>query len=176
MREHIFPAPNRNIGAFCLITALAGATAVSGCARKPTPLEQRVASEVAQETPVAPGAPMEEASKEILFEAESLTPRQRQRLEALHAKSMAEAKTLNEELSKNRIVLLKSLVNPAAKNAEIEVLKDRIVSLERKKTRQFLDSLDQANRILGRRSFDDEKVYRAFLHDPVHDTNTVMPE
>jgi hypothetical protein len=62
---------------------------------------------------------------------------------------------------------MKSLVNPKKKDAEIEVLKNRIIALEQKRARRFISSLDEARSILNRRNSDDERFYRAFLAEPL---------
>jgi hypothetical protein len=132
-----------------------------------TPLEKEVAAEVAKEEPLPAGEPMARAGREILFEAPNLSPRQKQRLKDLHLKASKESERIRKELSQNQLVLLKSLVNPKAKDEEIDVLKDRIVSLEQKRTKHFLNTLDKAKMILGRKNSDDERFYRAFLFEPL---------
>lgn len=132
-----------------------------------TPLEKEVAAEVAQEQPLPAGAPMAKAGRDILFDAPSLNARQKEHLHELYIKASQESQRLHEELSKNQLVLLKSLVNPKAKDEEIEFLKNRIVDLEKQRTKNFLSSLDKAKRILGRRNSDDERFYRAFLFEPL---------
>ena len=132
-----------------------------------TPLEKEVAAEVAQEKPLPAGEPMARAGHEILFEAPNLSPQQKQRLRDLHLKASKESEQIRKELSQNQLVLLKSLVNPKAKDEEIDVLKDRIVNLEKKRTNHFLTTLDKAKRILGRKNSDDERFYRAFLFEPL---------
>jgi hypothetical protein len=132
-----------------------------------TPLEKEVAAEVAQEQALPAGAPMAKAGQAILFEAPNLSPQQKQRLKDLHLKSSRESEAIRKELSKNQLVLLKSLVNPKAKDEEIDVLKDRIVDLEKQRTKHFLSTLDKAKRILGRKNSDDERFYRAFLFEPL---------
>jgi len=110
---------------------------------------------------------MAAASREILFEADTLNAQQKERLRGLQAKSAKEAAEMRKEISKNQLVLMKSLVDPKKKDAEIDVLKNRIVDLERKRTRHFISTLDEARSILGRRNSDDERFYRAFLSEPL---------
>lgn len=139
---------------------------VSACASQ-SPLEKKVEAEVAQQAPVAPGPAMAEASKEILFEADTLNAQQKDRLRQLQAKSAKESADMRKEISKNQLVLMKSLVDPKKKDAEIDVLKNRIVELERARTKHFLSTLDQARSILGRKNSEDERFYRAFLAEPL---------
>jgi len=155
-----------------ILSVLLFAAFSTSCARQPSPTEKRVAAEVAQEDYVPAGG-LKEAKSEVVFEAEGLTPRQRNRLQQLHANSANESERIKQELRKNHMVLMRSLVDPKTKDSEIEVLKDRIVRLERMRTQHFLSSLDNAKRILGRRNMDDERIYRAFLMEP-HQTD-VMP-
>lgn len=140
--------------------------ALSACSGQST-VEKQVAAEVQQEQPLPAGAAMAQASREILFDAPSLTPQQKEKLKQLQAKSAKESNALRRELSKNQLVLMKTLVNPKAKDEEIEVLKNRIVDLDRARTMNFLSTLDQAKRILGRRNSDDVRFYRAFLLEPI---------
>jgi hypothetical protein len=146
--------------------ALASIFLLASCSSQ-SPLEKKIAAEVAQEQPLPPGAPMAAAGREILFEADSLNPQQRERLQKLQAKSSEESAGLRREISKNQLVLMKSLVDPKKKDAEIEVLKNRIIALEQKRARHFISTLDEARSILGRRNSDDERFYRALLAEPL---------
>lgn len=151
------------------IHALWGLTALAllaSCSSQST-AEKEVDKEVAQEQPATSRPEFLEASREILFEADTLSPEQRQKLRKLYGQSMKKSDDIRMELSKNQLVLMKSLVNPKAKEEEIDVLKNRIVKLEQQRTKNFLSALDEARRILGRTSTDDERFYRAFLMDPV---------
>jgi hypothetical protein len=139
---------------------------LSACSHE-TPLEKQVATEVAAEPAVAPGKPMARKGREILFESDSLSPQQKDRLKNLYAKASAESAKLHKELSKNQLVLMKKIVNPKTKDDELDVLKDRIVSLEKQRTQLFLGCLDKAKQILGRKNSNDERFYRAFLFEPL---------
>jgi hypothetical protein len=147
-------------------SALACLLVLSACSHE-TPLEKQVASEVAEEQPVPPGKPMAQKSREILFESDSLSAQQKDRLKQLYAKASQESANLHKELSKNQLVLMKRLVNPKAKDEELDVLKERIVSLEKQRTQLFLGCLDKARQILGRKNSNDERFYRAFLFEPL---------
>jgi hypothetical protein len=140
---------------------------ICACAHKETPLEKRVDAEVAQQQAVPPGEPMMEASKKVLFENSTLSEDKKQQLRDLYNKAVQEADSLRQQIDKNQLVLMKKLVDPKAKDAEVDVLKDRILKLEQQRAKEFLANLDAAKKILGRRNLEDERVYRAFLTSPL---------
>lgn len=141
--------------AFCLL-------AVSSCARHEK-LEERVETQVQAVPPIQPGPQLNRASREILFEAENLTPKQKDQLRALHVKSTREMARLRSEIGRHQLVLTQNLVNPKVPDDQIRIVRQKILDLERQRTERWLTSLDEARRILGRRTEEDQRVYRAFI-------------
>lgn len=137
--------------------------ALTGCATEQV-VEKRVEEKVRAAPPAANAM---QAGKEAVFESDSLSPEQKKELKKLYGESMKEQARLKKELGKNQMVLMHQLVNPEAKEEEIEILKTRILELEREKSSVFMRTLDQAENILGRKNLQDERFYRAFLMNPV---------
>lgn len=148
----------------CTFFALA-ALSFSSCATTApaTPVEKRVEEKVRVAPPTT--NPMQVA-KEAVFDSDSLSPEQKKALKQLYSETMKEQARLRKELGKNQTVLMKALVNPEAKEDEIEVLKTRILELERERSSVFMRTLDQTENILGRKELQDERFYRAFLMNP----------
>jgi len=138
------------------------ALALGACAT-----ERVVEKRVEERVRVAPSANSAmQAGKEAVFESDSLSPEQKKELKKLYTENGKEQARLRKELGKNQTVLMRALVNPEAKEEEIEVLKTRILELEREKSSVFMRTLDQAENILGRKDLQDERFYRAFLMNP----------
>lgn len=136
---------------------------LAACAGTP-PVEKRVEAKVKAAPPTT--NPMQ-AGKDAVFESEALAPEQKKQLKKLYNETTKEQARLAKELGKNQTVLMHQLVSPEAKEEEIEVLKTRILELERERSSVFMRTLDQAESILGRKDLQDERFYRAFLMNPV---------
>jgi hypothetical protein len=145
------------------LTALA-VLGFSACAGTTPAVEKKVEQKVRAAPPAASSMA---AAREAVFESESLSAEQKKNLKKLFSDTSAEQARLRTELGKNQTVLMHMLVDPNAKEAEVEVLKTRILELEREKSSVFMRTLDQAESILGRKDLQDERFYRAFLMNPV---------
>jgi hypothetical protein len=132
-----------------------------------TKTERAVEAEIEQAPAIPPGPALTRAAESIIQESPSLSDEQKQKLIALHQQTNAEIGRLRNELSKVQITLAQNLVDPETKPRAIEILKRRAINLEKKRTDTWLDALGQAEKILGRRKIEDERLYRALLIDPV---------
>ncbi|MGZ3696029.1 MAG: hypothetical protein ACXWQO_18305 [Bdellovibrionota bacterium] len=141
--------------AFCLV-------ALSSCAYH-SQIEKKIDQEAKAQPALPPGPALSRASEAIIAEAPNLTPKQRQALEDLRARSAQEQKSIREQIGQHQLVLVKNLVDPKVSDSEIKVVRQKILGLEKERTNLWLNSLDEAKNILGRRSDGDERVYRAFL-------------
>ncbi|RZA08351.1 MAG: hypothetical protein EOP11_05090 [Proteobacteria bacterium] len=138
--------------------------ALSACAGTTPAVEKKVEQKVRAAPPAASSMA---AAREAVFESDSLSAEQKKSLKKLFSETSAEQARLRTELGKNQTVLMHMLVDANAKEAEIELLKTRILELEREKSSVFMRTLDQAEAILGRKDLQDERFYRAFLMNPV---------
>ena len=136
--------------------------ALGSCSSHQAKLEQRVESKAEVEPAVAPGPELNRLTKELLEQA-NLRPTQKRRLEDLQARSSQEMAQLRGEIGKHQLVLVRSLVNPKVGDDEIKVTRQKIMDLEKERMDLWARNLDEAKRILGRRTEGDEKLYRAFV-------------
>lgn len=144
---------------FCLVF-------ISSCAGQ-TAAERQVSAEVAEAPAIEPGPALAKATRQALKEAApELSADQRAKLKKLQAEATAEQTRLRQELGKHQLVLVRTILQPKSSEEEVRILKQRILGLERERTNLFLNSLESAERILGRRDPMDEQFYRAFLQDP----------
>lgn len=136
--------------------------ALAGCAHQPA-VDRKVEQELKAEPAVAPGGPLAAESHRLIMEAPGLAQSQKEKLLALHTRMAGEMKTMREEEGKLKMVFFKTLLNPKAERAELINLRSRIFKLDQKKTNRMLSALEEASKILGRESIDDDHFYRAFL-------------
>jgi len=141
--------------AFCLV-------AISSCAHH-NMLEKRVNEEVRAEPRLAPGPELAKASGEILFNAPGLSAEQRKRVRG----SARSGQPTNEHNSRRNwsapISASEEPGRPQSGRRQIKLVRQQILSLEKERMNLWLDNLDEAKRILGRRAGGDERLYRAFL-------------
>jgi Spy/CpxP family protein refolding chaperone len=148
-----------SVSAFALI-ACAGQTSLE----KEHPEAARAVKTRVKNTP--PTANAMRTGSEAVFESTSLSETQKDRLKELYGDNSKEQDRINKDLGKNKAALMKLLVSADAKDTEIEILKNRILELEREKSSLFMSTLDQAEGILGRKDQQNERFYRAFLVNP----------
>jgi hypothetical protein len=140
---------------FCLV-------ALASCSHHER-LEEKVDAKVQAEPALPPGPELNAKGHEVIFDTANLRPSQRKRLNELYSRSTEEMEKIRGEIGKHTLVLLKDLVNPKVGEDEIKLVRQKILDLDRERTDLWLKNLDDAKRILGRRTEQDEKLYRAFL-------------
>lgn len=143
---------------FCLV-------ALSSCSYSKQ-IEKKVDQEAASQPAIPPGPALAQASEKVIFDAPNLSPAQKRHLEELHAKASAEMSRIRKEIGQHQLVLVKNLVDPKVADSKLRVVRQRILDLEKERTDLWLQSLDDAKKILGRRTETDEQLYRAFLSEP----------
>lgn len=140
---------------FCLV-------ALSSCSHH-NQLEKKVDQEAQAEPALEPGPELAKASEEVIFDAPSLKPAQRQKLKELHERATSQMRKIRGEIGQNQLVLVKNLVNPKVGDDKIKIARQRILDLEKERTALWMNNLDEAKKILGRRTESDERLYRAFV-------------
>ncbi|MGZ3695238.1 MAG: hypothetical protein ACXWQO_13950 [Bdellovibrionota bacterium] len=128
-------------------------------------VDRKVDAELKDQPPVSMGGPMAAESRRLITESSELTQSQKDRLLALHSKMAAEMTNIRNEEGRLKMVFFKTLLNPKSDEAEIANLRTRIIKLDRSKTDKMLSALEESKEILGRRTFKDERLYRAFNMD-----------
>ncbi len=135
---------------------------IYACSHQPSMREQ-VDNEAKQQAPVEMGGPMAARGMEIIQNSPSLTSEQKEKLMGLSQRMMREMGELRKEESQLKMVLFKTLVDPQSDERKIVVIKNKIVKLDKKRTDKMLSALTEAQKILGRKSLEDEKVYQSLM-------------
>lgn len=137
---------------------------LASCAHQ-SAVDKKVTQEVQNEPAVAPGGSLAMESRKIIDSSPELNPSQKEKLLALHARVAGDVAAMRTEEGKLKMVFFRSILNPKTSDPELANIKSRILALERKKTERMLSAMEEAREILGRRSLQDDRVYRAFSMD-----------
>lgn len=112
--------------------------------------ETKVNEELKQEPGVFNQAEIAEKSHEIILNHPSLTDKQRGEMRELFAEVYRKNIVLRSEIGKLKGVFFKTLFSRDRKEAEMKVLKKRLLAANEKKMELMLNALDSANKILGK--------------------------
>jgi Spy/CpxP family protein refolding chaperone len=135
---------------------------IYACSHQPS-ISEQVDSETKNERPATMGGPMAARGMELIQNSPDLTGEQKEKLIGLSQRMMQEMGELRKEESQLKTVLFKTLVDPKSDDRKIEVIKNKIVKLDKKRTDKMLSALSEAQKILGRKSLADEKVYQTLM-------------
>lgn len=108
-------------------------------------------------------------SHEMITNSNELTEEQKSKLLQLHREVAAEVAKSREETGKLKMVFFRSLLDPKSKAQDLTKIKNRILALDKNKTNKMLSAMEEAQKILGRKSIDDEKFYRALMMERIGD-------
>ena len=134
-----------------------------GCSH--SEVDKKIDAEVQSQTQVHSIADTSTEFVKIINGSNSLSQTQKEQMLSLQQSVGGNLKQMREEEAKLKVVLFKSLVDPTVNGGEIARIKNRVLSLDHDKTNLMLNALDDAQKILGRRARDDERIYRALLLD-----------
>lgn len=109
--------------------------------------EKKLESEIRTE-PIAKQEDVIEAAREHINKSPNLTDEQKKRLISIQEKSSLEINTLKEDINKARMVLIKSAFEPNYNAREVEILKKKILGLERKKLKLGLNAFIEARNVI----------------------------
>ena len=143
------------IGALAL-----AATLVGGCATKEE--KQEVNQRIQAEDPVAADESFANRGANLFVDAKGVTDEQRQKLLQVHTTTYQKAGFLRDEITKTKSALFKSLLDPAVSKKEINLMKKRVVSLDRQRLDVMLGAFDEVQKVVGRGSAD-RSVYEPFM-------------
>lgn len=130
---------------YLIIIILMSTTA---CSSKKVKTE--VQNEIAKEPAARSNFELYKTEQGVLAETENLTPEQKQKLNKLLQRSRSETQTIDNEIMQTKSVLFKSLLNPNITRAKLNLLENQLLKLNRKKTRQTLESYREAKAIVGK--------------------------
>jgi hypothetical protein len=143
---------------------LAPLTILFSCAHEPSEKE-KINAELQTQPAVSMGGSVAMESRKMIEENTSITAEQKTKLLDLQARLAGQAAAYRQEVGKLKMLLVKDLMDPSSEPRHVSKIKDRIIDLDRKNVKGMLDGFDEAQKILGRRSYEDERLYRAFLMD-----------
>lgn len=142
--------------------------AAYACSHGPRhPGSERLDAKVAAEEPVEMGGPLAAKSYQMISESKDLTQAQKDKLLSLHARMQEEVAANRREMGKLKMTLFRSLMNHDSDPREFSRIKSRILKLDRAKTDKMMSALEEAQKILGRRSQEDERYYRALMMEHI---------
>lgn len=128
-------------------------------------INKNIDHEMAATPSVQPGGPMARAMHNIIAESKELSETQKNQLLALH-KHMAEFMGGNRmEMGKLKVVFMKSLLDPQVSSQKIEVLRKRILRLDRAKLNKMISSMEEAKKILGRTNIEDRRLFKVLVFE-----------
>lgn len=128
------------------IVCISFASLMQSCSEQKT-IEKKVESEIKTE-PVARQEDIIEAAREQITKSPNLTDEQKKRLISIQEKSSFEINALKDEINKARMVLIKAAFEPSYNAREVEILKKKILGLERKKLRVGLNAFTEARNVI----------------------------
>lgn len=136
----------------------------SGCANHP-PVEETKQGQQAEEQMVAQKPQAAAVNVAAIFaNAPDLTDEQKQKLQAIHANVYEEAMAIRGEINENRSLLYNTLVMSDYSSAEVNNLKKKIVSLDKKRLDVMFKALKDVQKIVGRGK-DKVNIYGQLLDD-----------
>ena len=91
---------------------------------------------------------LKENTLEYISNNQSLTDAQKKKLRSLHESSSKEMTTLNEEINKTKMVLVKTLMEPKVSRSKVALLRKDLKKLEKKRMDSSLSSFDKAQNII----------------------------
>lgn len=122
-------------------------TIVQSCAGQKT-IEKKLESELKVE-PVVKQDDIIESAREHISKSANLTEEQKKTLLSIQERSTTEINFLKEEINKARMILIKSAFEPSYNAREVEILKRKILALERKKIRVGLNAFTEARNVIA---------------------------
>lgn len=145
-----------------ILVALLLSLAVASCANNST-TNQEIEKKI-EETPVST-RPLNETIKEQI-NASGLTAEQKTKLLALEEKSHAQHVAVTEEIEKTKLVMLETVLAPKMKQSEMNALKNKIRSLEKKRMDNGFATITEVRKIIApEKNVQHTEVYKAVLEN-----------
>jgi|GEM_PF-5456764 len=133
---------------FALMLALPASLSLSSCTHSAAVTES-VDLQVKAEPEVPTGTPGSTASRKVISESQSISPRQKTELLTIHEKMAREVAAIRNEMVKMQVLLFRKVLDPEAEEAEIKNIRSRLLGLDRKRTTRILSALDEAQNVIG---------------------------
>jgi hypothetical protein len=126
--------------------------------------EKKVENEIRNET-VVKQSDVTENARDYILKSKSLSELQKKSLLALQDKTIAESKTLTEEMNKAKLVLIKTIMEPKVNEREVSILSKKIKKLGKKRMDLDYKSFLEARKIIDplKEVRDREFLYNSFM-------------
>jgi Spy/CpxP family protein refolding chaperone len=120
----------------------------AGCAE--TKSDKKLDQKIQQEAPVSSGDQISVEAKQLIMNSSSLTADQKQQLLTLQHDTHVKMDAYREESLKLRAILVQDVAAPSYNPKEVDQVKKRMRKVESARLSVLFDSIEQANKILGR--------------------------
>lgn len=121
-----------------------------GCASETKQVKRAADERVAQQEPMNQPKQMMSKFHEMFTQAPGLTEKQRSQLREILVRTFVSAQKIKTDFTKTKGAMIEALVDPDMGPSDVEVYKNRLVELDRKRLDVMLGALDQSQRILGK--------------------------
>jgi hypothetical protein len=138
---------------------LLGVFVTSGCVSKET--KESLNEKVAVESKVNSKAEFQDELQKSIENANNLTPAQKEQLLALRDQTHAKMASYQEECLKLKSVLIKDIISPNYNEAEVRLIKSRLRKLETRRLNSMFETIEQANKIMGREAMHNEAILQS---------------
>lgn len=118
---------------------------------------------------VKDGAGLQAEAKELVEKSQDLTAEQKAQITELRISVSNKMEAMNRQALTLRYVLMKDMLSPDYNAQEVVLIKNRMRELEDSKLSVIFDSIEKANRILGRQAAENPRLMREFLE--LHEDN-----
>ena len=148
---------------FTLVPLVCAVFLVSGCSHQK--LDQKLNERLEVETNIKSSNDLSIEAVSLIEAAPNLTAEQRTRLLSLQQVLRKQLNVMRDQSLRLQAVLLIDLVDPQYRTEEVELIEDRLKDVESKKVAAILNTVEQANTILGHESLQHQRVLQALLNE-----------
>jgi hypothetical protein len=145
-----------------LLASLFLVASLSGCAQHKV-ADQRIEKEV-KDMVIPTNKTVAETARDFIMNSNQLTDIQKTRLLDLQMKTQAQSTYLKEEIEKNRIVLIQTVLEPKMNQHKYLLLKKKITVLEKRKLENGFNAITIARNIIEPKdNTDAREFYRTIM-------------
>ena len=136
---------------------LAGLSLLQGCA---STTQKKLDEKLSMEKEVPTQAELSKEAGQLIEKAPGLSAEQRAKLASVRDKLQREITAMRDESLKLRSILLKDVISANYDQDEVNLIKQRLESVEKKRLSTIFDSIREANAILGHQAPEHERIIR----------------
>lgn len=135
---------------------LTASTLALGCAQ--TSEERQVDAEVKAEAPARGQGTLATRGANLFVNAPNLTDEQKEKLLKIHGETYQKVAKIRDELTQTKTTLFKSLVNEKTSSKELNILKSKIMKLDKERLNIMLKAFDDVQKIVGKSGMDENTL------------------